>query len=1133
MASKDLIEKLKNGLVFLFLGQGYLSLETGSDPLLKDTLQKYSTDTNDNSEGYHSIFKSNLQENKEGTLGWMNNRCDRLSAPEWLKTISKFPWNGVYTTAIDTLWYKTFRTDWRTLTPIYDKKYNPPDIRSRTRLHGTFLFGSIGGDNENRPPFTKREWLKRKLESSPILVRLREIVTPLGVLIVEGYATNNDWLPFDEFVPVIDSLNNGQVHFFSVSDSYYENEDFKQLVDSGKIIAYSESLASFLLNASNQGSIKLDEKPEDYGEHTVKILDETFTVPTDLWNQVSKSALILEDKLFQIVNKPSETRYSDFLTFLHNSSNIPVWEGYLQGFAFQRNYETILWNKVKYALENVDKINEPIVLHGQSGTGKTISLGKIAYEIRKKLSIPVLFIERKSSRPSSSDLDEFCKWAEDNKASSVLIIWDGMEEPDQYYQILRYLLGRGRKVSIVGSSYKQNEKIDTRKKDNFIEAPSHIDDDEKQKLSGFLKKIDNDINLERLLGKNKQDVTFFVALYRLLPPTRNQLRQSLNKEVLQAEVSITQKADENPPIPSTTLGLALFNAGFKPDSNTFTGVIQQIEGEDLNFINKLIGLIMVPGRFGLKVPFELLLRALKTEWMDQLTDYLDQDIFRWDENVLGQISIGPRHPLEAELIVQYRFGSANAEISLAKDLLLEIADTENGDSPDIQFAVDLLRSMGPNGRNWEYFAPLSLKISKILEELREKIGIINSRLLLQEASLLRETVVWHTRKNMHLENSIVLLQIAETILRLALSILDSRNLRLRHVILVELGTLLATKTKQLLDHNQANDIDVTKLFWQARESLNKTIVLAPEDYHPVDVLSWASLMVLKSHTLQETDELEVRADLLHVLFSLDGEGYDPEQQKKFQERRLEVADFIKNRKLADDAFNALVNQGSKAGYYLRAVQPISKYLFSGEFENSQIDEFTDAAKYLEKNRQNISGDGKCLSLLLRTWWISKAKKPLLTGERQAVPFSQGDWSYARELTKDILGTDEVYATPIVRYIHCISLFHLGEIENSMRAFRELEREAETMQGRKRIVRSYLVSDSNGKPKEYNGQVAWINEKGDRGQVYVEELYGRVLFIPFDFYSGKELRKNDSLPKFHIAFNFIGPIADSTKHYSRK
>ncbi len=1133
MASKDLIEQIRDGLVFLFLGQKYLSLETGYDPLLKDVLQKYGSQNVNASEGYDALFKTNIHENKDSALAWINGRCDRLSSPEWLKTVVKFPWNGVYTSAIDTLWYRTFRTEWRTVSPIYNKKYNPPDIRSRTRLHGTFLYGSIGGDNENQPPVTKQEWRKRKLDSASILGRLWEIITPLGILLVEGYSIRNDWLSFEELIPVIDSLNAGQVHFFSVQDADLTDDDFKALIDAGKVTIHQESLASFLLAASEQGSINLNEKPDDYGEHTIKLLDKIITIPIDLWNQVSKSALIIEEKIFQYPVETRESRYADFLAFLHSSSDVPVWEGYVRGFAFQRDFELMLWNKVKHALDNVDKIDKPIILHGQSGTGKTIALGRLAYEVRRKLSnIPVLFIERKSTRPLATDLDEFSKWAEDNGAKAICIIWDGMEEIDQYYQTLRYLLARGRKVLMLGSYYKLNEKITKDRKDFVVEAPNYIDDKEKEKLSRFLEKIDPDIKLDRVLQRTKQDATFFVALYRLLPPTRNQLRQNLNAEVLQAEELIIQMADKHPPLPMTTLGFALYNAGFRPESNSFTGIVKQVDGEDVNLIKKLIGLIMVPGRFGLRVPFELLLRALKTEWMEQIADYLEQDIFRWDEDILGQISVGPRHPLEAEIIVQYRFGDANAEISFAKDLLLEISDTESSDSADVQFAVDMIRSLGPNGHNWDYFAPHAMKVAQILEELRNKIGIVNSRLLLQEATLIRECVVWHARRSLHIENPQELLQKAEIILNQALELLEPRNIRLRHVILVELGALLATKTQQYLDRNLPI-ADILKIFSQAKVNLVKSIALYPEDYHPIDVMSWLSIKLLKANILNIKDENEVRADLLHALFSVDGEAYDPEQHNKFLERRLEAAHLIADKKLADDAFEALIEQGSKAGYYLRAIQMIDRYLTNDEFKDYQIENFKKAASYLELNRQNIKGDGKCLSLLLRTWWISMTGKAILVGERRTVPFSENDWKYVWSLTNELLDTGEIYATPLVKYINGISLFHLGHIDSCIRAFRELALEAENIQGRKRIIRSYLVSDENGRPKEYNGQVAWINEKGDRGEVYVEELRRRILFIPIDFYSGKELSKNDPLPKFHIAFNFIGPIADSIKHYYRK
>jgi len=42
-------------------------------------------------------------------------------------------------------------------------------------------------------------------------------------------------------------------------------------------------------------------------------------------------------------------------------------------------------------------------------------------------------------------------------------------------------------------------------------------------------------------------------------------------------------------------------------------------------------------------------------------------------------------------------------------------------------------------------------------------------------------------------------------------------------------------------------------------------------------------------------------------------------------------------------------------------------------------------------------------------------------------------------------------------------------------------------------------------------------------VYVDELMQRITFIPRDFRT--DLRTNVTLGEFHIAFNFLGPIAD--------
>ena len=51
----------------------------------------------------------------------------------------------------------------------------------------------------------------------------------------------------------------------------------------------------------------------------------------------------------------------------------------------------------------------------------------------------------------------------------------------------------------------------------------------------------------------------------------------------------------------------------------------------------------------------------------------------------------------------------------------------------------------------------------------------------------------------------------------------------------------------------------------------------------------------------------------------------------------------------------------------------------------------------------------------------------------------------------------------------------------------------------------------------------------RGQVFVNELSRQITFLPIDF-NLPDIRPNDSLDEFHIAFNFLGPIADPLSRY---
>lgn len=294
--TRELSERLKSGPAFLLLGQNYLKLESGRDPFLSEILRKYGGTGDD----YGQILAGKASEASEAALTWMQGRCNCFLHPEWLETVASFSWSGVYTSAIDTICLEAFRTSWRQLQPIYNSEtLNPSDPRNRHRLHCTFLFGCVSqADKDKRPPLNEDELDVRDSVANALARRLPELITPLGTLVIEGYAGDLDWFSPQKLTPVIEGLNKAQVHIFSVNEAIKQNPRIARRVQEGKVILHDENLAIYLLRVQEAGYLILGEPPEnaEYG-HRITVEHKSLNVTLDIWNLVSRSATILDDTI--------------------------------------------------------------------------------------------------------------------------------------------------------------------------------------------------------------------------------------------------------------------------------------------------------------------------------------------------------------------------------------------------------------------------------------------------------------------------------------------------------------------------------------------------------------------------------------------------------------------------------------------------------------------------------------------------------------------------------------------------------------------------------------------------------------------------------------------------------------------
>jgi tetratricopeptide (TPR) repeat protein len=1149
-------EQLRGGPAFLFIGQDHFRIGSGHDNFLTHVLKKFSNTPVLANDSYDSLLRTAASIDTEAATAWMDELSSRVSAPDWIQAITRYPWSGVFTSAIDATWLNTLRVGWRDVSPVFEERVRPSDPRNRRNLHVTFLFGCVNRSSvQERPPLTQREWLNRKQVAVGLARRLPEYVTPRGVLVLEAYAIDRDWLRPEDLAAIIDEFNPQQVHAFS-GDDLADHPYFYELIADGKLVVHRMGLAEAFVVGERVGLLAGEEGAGEFGaDYGIGINGRTIDIPREIRKIVSRSAIVLDQEL---LNPPPalsiDARYQEFRSFLGASEGSPRWSAFARGLAFHRDFEKKLRDVVRARLNSQELVDVPIILHGPTGTGKTVALAAIAFEVCRDQKYPVLFIPGSTKRPVAEHIDQFCQYVENHGARACLVVWDGMVNLEDYRDFLTRLTSRGRKVVLIGSTYlRQSDRSliapkqhqgKRWKQTELVEAPSSLSSDEIESFRSHLEELG--LNLSELVGTLgvKTDETFLVALYRLLPETRSQIRGGVVREVSHAESVLIRRLQQIPALDlaSTALAHAMARAGILNELEDIFEGSQEIDGESVSPILVLTGLVMVPGRFGLQVPLEILVRAVGANEFAKIAGLAeDIDIFRWYEDPFGNIEMGPRSSLEATLVVRSRLGGPGTEIEFAEKLLMEVRPNMGGTTSDrdIQFAVDLLRAIGAGGTEKHRFAPFFHRLALTLRRLREERGVESARLMLQEANLLRE---WAIDQGSDLqqnpEGRSALDQAydaAEDVLGQAID-LASREERSKNFLaqlLVEQASLRAARSRYALESGADRRIAADQ-FMGARDALQDAQRLDPSNYYPLDVLGWSSIYIIGSELLDQRDAIEVRADVLNAFQTADPEDFDAVQRVKLLSRRMEVYEQLGLQDLAEEDFELLRSLGSGAGFYLRAFQLAGLSSLERSLDSRTISELRKALEFLEQNRNAIRGDPRCLDLLLDLWWTVNTGHRLFEGERQVVSLGKNEWTDLQSVIRDLENTDGSRREFALPFLDAMAQFHLKNFPEAMRIFERVRRDSEQVRGRRRVIRSYLASKPSGVPEVYYGTVVSVSRgsmaAATRGEVFVEGIRQNIPFLAHDF-GGSQIEVGEALQDFHIAFNFLGPIADPAQYYS--
>ena len=1061
---------------------------------------------------------------------WLAERFERRVHPAWLAALGELPWSAVFTSALDPTLAVLLRGTGREPEVVLTANETPRIARSKARPPLYYLFGRAGSpDLQARPPVDRNELNMRRFHHAlPMFRRVLDTATTLGVVVVDGFVAGRDWLKIEDVLGALGAAAPRQILWFGGRPQLETDyaADFDAAVEAGRILVEPERLGTAAAELRALGRLADLTPPESEEAGVVSFIgDRRLETTPEERLRVEAVASIVDDSWTAFLSPLGRDAMYDAFRRFHGDlggSRLLV-EGVRRKFAIEREFEQQLLRQLNAALTDHASVDVPIIVHGQSGTGKTVALARVVARVRDKKRAAVLYSVGRI--PQSQEVSSFCEAAEKAGAESTLIVCDANREIDHYRDLLMSLRSRGRRVVLLGSQYRITDSPLGQSRLCF-EAPTELSRDEREDLAVLL----GDFLAEQLDPEIFRDPHMLAFIYRSLPPSRSRIGAGLSAEVRAAEHELQARGRQLRPIlPDTQLAQKLIEAGF---ANRNQPIFNNAALETGDAAGWIIDFVMLAGSLNCAVPVNLLLRAV-TETLQQpdvsliIDMFGELDLFRWKwaDAERSELLVLPRLTLEAELICRRRLGSAEAESECLIELIRSVRSTEIDREHERRFLLSLLQQIGVEGPRGRRYQHAYVDIARTLTDLRLQFGVIHPSLILQESAFRRSAIREDEVKD---SERLPLLEEARDAVQAALDgIADgtiSAPKRTKKNLLVERASLYG-----YLAYDRAKSGSVGEIWssYKAARSAIRQAVSVTDNYFPLDVGLWTPADLLRIANLPSEHRAELTADIYATLDQVDPETLPPKQREKFHARRMNVGQSLKNSDLTADAYAALETSGSTAGYFLRARELAPEF----SRENVQVNAPEDlerarrAAEFLRLQLDRIEHDERCLGLLLECRWIAEIGSRPLRGQRQPLP---ADDITRRDLLQIVRALNQASgnaARHVTRYLEAVLTWLVGDRQAAIHIFRELSQETE-FEDAGRVVRRHQITDKNLKPRIFEGRIEQQRSEG-HWAIRVEGLNQRVNLLSRDF-PHDEIAYGRSIRSFAIAFNFIGPIADPTR-----
>ena len=1066
--------------------------------------------------------------------GWLNGRFEHRAPQRGLISIADAHLSAVFTSSIDPVLRKLFQTDGRQPETVLVGDPPPPVSRSKLKPRLYYLFGMTGA-GIFEPPLSRLALnSRRSIHSIPMLNSVLETSTPLGIVVVDGFRAESDWLKPSEVLGTLGNAPPGAVLWFGNDPNFLRDdaEIFSDLVEREIILRDSRPFGTVYTEISATGAIPKLHTWNEPG--IVSFLDgkSLITSPTMRLSTEAAASIVDDTWTDHLPPLHESQRNEEFATF-HSipSSNRLLFFGVRRGYAIERDFEEELRVTTLRALRNHANEKGAIVLSGQSGIGKSLSLYRLACRVRDDRSAAVLYA--KDRIPSPVELVSFL--SEVDKLDKVtLLIVDSLEQPRRYDSLLESFRSRGHRIVIVGSSYG----LDTgmRQHDGrLIRAEAKLSDRERSDLQALVKEYFSELEVQAKAFESEHALAQF---FWRLPHSRSRLGLGLGREARYTERELRTRGQARQPTTVIgNVGLALLQAGYqRTEVPIFAEELQAVEEEN-QAASRLIDYIMVCSRLYRWVPVNLVLRAIvsaelvgnNTITLELVRDLFEgHDLFRWryDDNQEDHLLVGARLQIEAQLICDTRLGGPGFEVERILDLISNATRAGPEGAEETRFIADIVFALGPDGPLGDRYRASYYDIALALSRLRTKRGVRNARLMLQEATL-RRHFVRRNEAEIDDETRSRILDEARAAVDEALADIARRDgtglraaRRTEENLWVERAATYGFLASAAARSGGSPDT-VWSSYLAAREAVRNATGKV-DTYFPLDIALWLPLEILEHRQdlgVEPTNEL--RADVIASIDMVSDDTLDGRQVELFRKQKLRAGGVLDISELSEDAFKTLDEAGSTVGYFFRGRQLAPERGSGGsKLSASQVVQAETATEYLLRNRERISGDPRCIRLLLNCFWTWKTATWLFEGLRQPIPCDETDRRRVLEILMDLAYASGDDFQPRFRYLSAVVTWLIGNVQESIAEFRRLARDTEYVEG-KRVLPRHLIVDQNGNAVSYSGVIE-RQIGAQRWSVRVREL-GRTVDLVSgrwegDIHVGRELRN------FNVAFNYLGPLA---------